>query len=103
MPVSVQRDGGLVRVCLVGVIDIGCAQELKALLVEGLKAGTELRVDWGEVTDVDVTAVQLLAGAERAAGRASVIFGFEGQAPGAMLAALADAGFENFAAAGPNS
>lgn len=100
MPVSVERDGALVRVRLEGVIDIGCAQELKALLVEGLKSGTELRVQWAEVTDLDVTAVQLLGAAERTAGLSSVGFGFEGQPPGAILAALADGGFENFAATG---
>lgn len=100
LPVSLEQDGARSRIRLEGAIDIGCAQELKSLLVEGLRAGTELRVQWAEVTDLDITAVQLLGAAERAAGMLSVGFGFEGQAPGAILAALADAGFENFAASG---
>jgi anti-anti-sigma regulatory factor len=100
LPVSLKQDGAQSRIRLEGAIDIGCAQELKKLLLQGLKAGSEVRVMLTDVTDLDVTAVQLLWAAKREARASSVGFAFEGQMPEPVSAALAEAGFEAFAATG---
>jgi len=100
LPVSLEQNGVQSRIHLLGAIDIGCAQELKGLLVEGLKTGSEVRVLLAEVTDLDVTAVELLWAARREAKASGAGFAFEGRAPEPVSAALAEAGIENFAATG---
>ena len=100
MPVSLEQEGALSRIRLEGAIDIGCALELKALLVQGLKTGSEVRVLLAEATELDVTVVQLLWAARREAKASSVGFAFDGQAPEPVSAALAEVGIENFAANG---
>lgn len=97
---SLEQEGARNRIRLQGAIDIGCAAELKALLVQGLRAGSELRVMLADITELDVTAVQLLWAARHEAKTSSVEFAFEGQMPEAVSAALAQAGFETFAASG---
>jgi anti-anti-sigma factor len=100
LPVSFEQDGALSLIRLQGAIDIGCAQELKELLLQVLKAGSEVRVMLTDVTDLDVTAVELLWAARREAKASSVGFAFEGQAPEPVSAVLAEAGFETFLATG---
>lgn len=98
MPVSLEQVGTRSRIHLRGGIDIGCAQELKALLVQVLRDSSEVRVLLAELTDLDVTSVQLLWAARRAAKASSVEFEFEGQTPEPVSAALIEAGLETFAA-----
>lgn len=100
LPVSLEQDGALSRIRLEGAIDIGCGQELKELLVEGLTGGSEVRVLLAQATDLDVIAVELLWAARREAKASSVRFAFEGQAQEPVSAALAEAGLETFAATG---
>jgi hypothetical protein len=83
LPVTLEQDGALSRIRLEGAIDIGCAQVLLA-----------------DATDLDVTAVELLWAARREARASTVGFAFEGQAPEPVSVALAEAGFERFAATG---
>jgi hypothetical protein len=98
LPVSLEQDGALGRIRLQGGIDIGCAQELKALLVQGLSSSTELRVLPAEATELDVTAVQLLWAARCEATTLSVGFAFEGQVPEPVAASLAEVGLETSSA-----
>jgi anti-anti-sigma regulatory factor len=100
LPVSLEQDGALSLIRLQGAIDIGCAQEFKELLLQGLKAGSEVRVLLANATNLDVTAVELLWAAKREAKASSVGFAFEGQMPEPISAVLAEAGFEVFAATG---
>jgi anti-anti-sigma regulatory factor len=100
LPVSLEQEGPLTRIRLQGAIGIGCAQDLKELLLQGLKTGSEVRVELAEATDLDVIAVELLWAAEREAKASSVKFAIEGQTPEPVSAALAEAGFESFAATG---
>jgi hypothetical protein len=100
LPVTLEQDGALSRIRLEGAIDIGCAQELRGLLVQGLKTCSEVRVLLADATDLDVTAVELLWAARREARASTVGFAFEGQAPEPVSVALAEAGFERFAATG---
>lgn len=67
MPVSIDRNLVPNVMRLEGVVDIGCAAELQALLLEILAQSGEMEVAVAEGTEMDVTAMQLLVAAERAA------------------------------------
>ena len=79
-----------------GVVDISSAAELKTLLLRALHGGKKVRVSLDKVTDLDVTAVQLLWAAEREASKAGAGFSFAGPAPAELSAALGEAGLQQF-------
>lgn len=104
MGAVVEQNGETSLIRLEGAIDIGCAAELKALLVQAIQSGIqstiepsrEVRVQQEAATDLDVTAAQLLWAAQREAKNAGVAFTFEGEMPDAAWAALANAGIQRF-------
>ncbi|HUB51254.1 MAG TPA: STAS domain-containing protein [Terracidiphilus sp.] len=61
---------------LEGVIDIACAQELKAALVEAIDKGRKVSVVAEANTEMDVTAMQLLWAAQQAANEKGVALTF---------------------------
>jgi anti-anti-sigma factor len=65
--IGLSHDGGCCRIHLEGAIDISSAAELKAALVRALETAQELDVSFAAATELDVTGVQLLWAAERAA------------------------------------
>ena len=85
-------------VALDGSIDISSAAELKTLLVRAIDAGKPVRVALDAATYLDVTAVQLLWAAERAAQQAGMEFAFAGGLPATLSVQLAVAGFTWFQA-----
>ena len=96
MPVTLEQKDALTLIQLEGAIDVGCAAELKELLIEKLKSGLAVQVALESATVLDVTAVQLLWAASREAQRVGVEFGFKGQSPEAVRSALAEACIEEF-------
>jgi hypothetical protein len=85
VPVTLEQDDALSLICLEGAVEIGCAGELKKLLVQALGSGSEVRVSLEAAADLDVTAVQLLWAAARQANAA-----------GEIAAALGEAGLQQF-------
>jgi ABC-type transporter Mla MlaB component len=81
---------------LEGAVGIGCAAEFKGLLEQALASGHTVRVSLERATDLDVTAVQLLWAAERKAKGAGVGFSLVDTVPEAILAALGEAGLQQF-------
>lgn len=49
MGIQVEQVGKTVTVRLQGSIDISSAEELKKVLVNALKAGEEIRLQWGRL------------------------------------------------------
>jgi anti-anti-sigma regulatory factor len=96
VPVTLEQKDALTLIQLEGAIDVGCAAELKELLVEKLKSGSAVYVALESATGLDVTAVQLLWAASREAKRMGVEFGFKGQMPEGVRSALANAGIGEF-------
>ena len=95
MPITV--DGTSATIRLEGTVDIGCAAELKAALTELLAGAPEkggLRIDGSGAKELDVTALQLLLAAERAAETRGVRLEFAGGWDEEMVAELRAAGFE---------
>ena len=72
MPVTLEQKDALTLIQLEGAIDIGCAAELKELLMEKLKSGAAVYVSLESATGLDITAVQLLWAAAREAQRVGV-------------------------------
>lgn len=96
VPVQFEQDGAVGRIRLEGVVDIGCAAELKEMLLSALAAGGETRILLERATALDVTAVQLLWAAECAARAAELRWALEGSAPEAVVETMREAGFERF-------
>jgi anti-anti-sigma factor len=86
-----QNDVSIVR--LDGVIDISVAAELKSVLLEALDAAKGIHVSAEAVTELDVTAFQLLWAAEREAKRIGLRLELAGELPEAVDSSLAKAGF----------
>ena len=96
MPVTLEQKDALAFIQLEGAIDVGCAAELKELLMEKLKSSSAVYVSLESATGLDVTAVQLLWAAAREAQRLGVEFRFKGQMPEALRCGLAEVGMEEF-------
>jgi anti-anti-sigma factor len=96
LSVTLKRDSELWVVQLAGEIDIRCAAELKQSLLEALAAaaGTTLRIDLGQTTAMDITALQLLWAAAREAEQKRIVFGVAQPVPDTVGATVREAGFE---------
>jgi anti-anti-sigma factor len=93
MGIHIEKNDAGNLVALRGAIDIACAAELKALLLEALSMGNEVRISLDGATYLDATAFQLLWAAEQQAQRSGVPFRLEGQVPEPVSTAFACAGF----------
>lgn len=98
MPVTLEREDEISTIRLEGEVGIASAAELKELLIQALGFGKHVRVSLRSVTDLDVTAVQLLWAARREAKASSVAFAIEGPVPSMVLSGLKQDGFDDFAA-----
>lgn len=85
-------DSSLIR--LEGVIDISAAAELKAALLSAIAAGSAIRVSAAAVSELDVTAFQLLWAAGREARRAGVKFMLAEQMPQPVRDAFSEMGLD---------
>lgn len=74
MSIAANQTSDFTLLQLDGVIDIGCAAELKTLLQGALDSGRGIRLSLGPIGDLDVTALQLLWAAQREARRAGLQF-----------------------------
>jgi len=96
MGISLDRSDAGAVIALTDTVDITCAADLKALLLQALNSGAEVVISLDDATDLDVTALQLLWAAERQARQSAVGFRFAGPVPEPVSAALAEAGFPPF-------
>jgi anti-anti-sigma factor len=96
MGIHFEKDEAGSLVVLEGAIDIACAAELKALLLDALNTPGEVRISLDGATYLDVTAFQLLWAAAQQARRSGVGLRLSGQAPTPVSTALAEAGFQSF-------
>ena len=96
MPLILDQSEAGCFVRLEGEVNIFSAAELKKLLSEAIGTGRDVHIDLVRVTELDVSAVQLLWAAEREARGAGVGFSLAGRVPEGISAALVDAGFQKF-------
>lgn len=98
VPIVLDQDVSIPAICLNGDVNIVEAQEVKSLLLQALNSGKELRIRLEDATGLDITALQLLYAAQRAAAATGAPFTFEGLVPTGILLALRNAGLDNFPA-----
>jgi anti-anti-sigma factor len=96
LPVTLEQSEVECSVRLVGEINVASAAELKRVLMEALAPGKTVCVEMKNVTEIDVTALQLLWAARREAESGGVGFARSGLVPEAILAIAAEAGLEEF-------
>jgi anti-anti-sigma factor len=96
MPVSCDEGETLSLIHLQGDVSISSAAEFKQVLLRALAHGKAIDIDLACVTEIDITALQLLWAAEREAKGAGIGFSLVGQRPEHVSTALAVAGFESF-------
>jgi anti-anti-sigma regulatory factor len=77
-------------------VDISDAVDLKQALVDALLLHKDLCMDLSQVTDLDITAVQLLWAAARESKNAGTSFTLVGVVPIAITSTVREAGFEAF-------
>lgn len=75
-------------------VDITSATELKQTLLQALAAGRELKVDLAAAGKLDITAIQLLWAAARAAEKSGTAFAVEEEMPESIRGAFRDTGLE---------
>jgi ABC-type transporter Mla MlaB component len=98
VPVTLEREEELSRIRLEGEVGIAAAAELKSLLVQALGSGRQVRVSLLSLTELDVTAVELLWAALLQAKASNLSFTIEAPVPSMVTSALLQAGFDEFAA-----
>ncbi len=85
---------------LEGSLEIGDAAGLQARLLEALAAGEPIQIVLEGVTGLDVTGLQLLTAAERAAQARGVAWVRSGRIPEALRQTAEEAGWERVPFAG---
>ncbi len=96
MPITLDRreSGCLVR--LDGIIDISLASELKEALLHALESGREVQIELDEVTELDVTALQVLWAADQSARESGTRLTIYKQIPENVLETMKLAGLQDF-------
>jgi ABC-type transporter Mla MlaB component len=98
VPVTLECEEKLSMIRLDGEVGIAAAAELKDLLVQALGSSQQVRVSLLSVTELDVTAVELLWAARLEAKASSLSFAFDAPLSSMVTSALLQAGFDEFAA-----
>jgi anti-anti-sigma factor len=88
-------ESNLIR--LEGTIDISQAAELKAALLKVFEQRKPVRVSLEQVSDLDVTAFQLLKAARLEAARSGLKLVVDGQPAESVFRSLANVGLDGFA------
>jgi anti-anti-sigma regulatory factor len=94
MPVTLKLGKDKSALRLDGQIDIASAAELKQAMLDAISAGKKVSLSLQRVTDLDVTAVQLIWAAQREARSAGIEFAFDKREPQEVTASLADVGLD---------
>ncbi len=89
---SVSADSTVVR--LSGSIDIASAAELKAALQQAFEGGNPIQISIDGISDLDVTALQLLWAARQHAAKLGVRFVMSGEPRKVMGSLLTELGME---------
>jgi anti-anti-sigma regulatory factor len=96
VPIVCDQIDGKRLIRLEGAIDISLAAQLKALLLESLFSEAEIQVDVQRATEVDITALQLLWAAARAARESGIACTLVGCIPKEISETASGAGFDQF-------
>jgi len=79
-----------------GEIDINVSSELKRTLLEMIASGKTIQLDLAGVSDLDISAIQLLWAAFHDTAKKGVRLRVNGPVPKNLSRTLRDAGFDDF-------
>ncbi len=97
MSIIFEQTGNQGDLTLDGDLTLSQAGELRTLLIKALINADRVVLDFGSVTDIDLSALQLLCSAHRSAVRLNKQLIFSGEWPGLFKQAVNDAGYARFA------
>lgn len=86
------RDGGAHRIRLQGSLGLRDARRMHELLKDAVSAFNAVEIDVGEVNDVDISIIQLIASARKSAERHGRTVALSESSAGVFTAALIRAG-----------
>ncbi len=89
-----QQSGKEGNITLDGEITLNHAEELRMLLIKALIDADRVVVDFGPVSDVDISCLQLLCSAHRSAGRMKKVVSLSRNWPAPFAKAVRDAGYK---------
>ncbi len=92
-----QQSGKQANITLDGNLTVGQAEGLRTLLIKALIDAEEVRVDFGTVTDVDLSCLQLLCSAHRSASRMKRSISLSGDWPELFKQIVEEAGYSRLA------
>jgi anti-anti-sigma regulatory factor len=101
LPISVERLDSQWSLQLEGDLTLVSAPELKALLLEWLASGKDLRLDLERADQIDLSVLQLLWAAGREAARSNAVI--SSRVSEVAMAAAREAGFDSFPAGNDGS
>jgi anti-anti-sigma factor len=96
LPATVEERENTSLVRLEGAIDIASVAEMRSVFLNALASSKEVRLTLEGVTEMDITALQVLYAAKRDAAKAGIHFALEGSVPDEISAAMTRAGFAKF-------
>ena len=88
-----QQSGKQGTITLDGNLTVGRAEELRTLLIKALIDAEQVRVDFGTVTDIDLSCIQLLCSAHRSATRMKRSVSLSGDWPELFKKIVKEAGY----------
>jgi ABC-type transporter Mla MlaB component len=88
-----QQSGKQGNIILDGNLTVGQAEGLRILLIKALIDAEQVRVDFGTVTDVDLSCIQLLCSAHRSATRMKRSVSLSGDWPEPFKKIVEEAGY----------
>jgi ABC-type transporter Mla MlaB component len=94
---SAKQSGKQGNITLDGNLTVGQAEGLRILLIKALIDAEQVRVDFGTVTDVDLSCIQLLCSAHRSASRMKRSITLSGDWPEPFKKIVEEAGYSRLA------
>ena len=94
MPVACESRDGKSVIRLEGAVDLGSAAELRQLLMDALNQGDAIEISLRGATELEITGMQLLWAAGKAARGAESGFALDGEVPPEIRAAFTGMGLE---------
>jgi anti-anti-sigma regulatory factor len=88
-----QGSGKQGNITLDGNLTVGQAEELRRFLIKAIIDAQQVRLDFGTVTDVDLSCLQLLCSAHRSASRMKKSISLSGDWPEVFKNTVEEAGY----------
>lgn len=95
MNISVDKSGSERRVEVSGSLTVADSLKFKKAVGENLRKGNKLELAFGDVTEMDISIIQIIAAAVRAAEPGDREFGLKTPVPEPVAQALKLSGFLN--------